>query len=419
MNLKHTLTLILLGTAFLGFSQRPQDQDIDFNYTQLPATPLDQSIQNYFAKVNLLYTDKINAEKAIAQKEYDQAMAEYPELERQAKERYNQRLERYNKEKEAYDNKSAGKKFIEKNVLEENTKPTHPGSYYPPSKPYLREVKSQKVFNEEMLANSYLKLEGFNQSIESALKITVDLYGFEYTEPQYKSESKKMYNSKTKSNYYKNYSWYETSYKHPINLKIETPDGQILFNETFSHFSEMKVISTAKTEGSRQNMNRESYIKMLEDKAVTDNLKEINDFINDNYGFRTVQRKTEIFTVKEKKHTYQDYKLAYISASEGYGKLVSEPEVGIKKLNEAIAMWETALEESDVENKKARINEKVTLVTYYNLADAYIHTNQFDKANNVMNQLMLLSDKRNEIATMDAYKAHLADMKERWENNNN
>ena len=180
----------------------------------------------------------------------------------------------------------------------------------------------------------------------------------------------------------------------------------------------MKVIKTAKTEGSRKNINRESYIKMLEDKAVTDNLKEINDFINDNYGFRSVERKTEIFTVKEKKHTYQDYKLAYISASEGYSKLVSESEVGFKKLNEAIAMWETALEESDVDNKKARINEKVTLVTYYNLADAYIHTNQFDKANNVMNQLMLLSDKRSEVATMDAYKAHLADLKERWENNN-
>ena len=122
MNLKHTLTLVLIGTSSLIFAQRPQDQDIEFNYTQLPATALDQSIKNYFAKVNLLYTDKINAEKSQAQKEYDQAMAEYPELERQAKERYNQRLERYNKEKEAYDNKSAGKKFIEKNVLEENTK---------------------------------------------------------------------------------------------------------------------------------------------------------------------------------------------------------------------------------------------------------------------------------------------------------
>lgn len=121
---------------------------------------------------------------------------------------------------------------------------------------------------------------------------------------------------------------------------------------------------------------------------------------------------------KERKHTYQDYKLAYISASEGYSKLVSEPELAVKKLNEAIEMWVKALEESDVENKKARINEKVTLVTYYNLADAYIQTAQFDKANNVMNQLMLLSDKRGEIATMEAYKLHLADIKERWENNN-
>lgn len=418
MKLLKLTTLFLLGITTTALSQRPQKHDLKFNYTQLPSAPLDAAIVNYTSTVNLMYVDAINEEKAKALAEYEAEMADYPRIEQQAKANYDERLAQYKVEKEAYDNKSAGKKFIEKNVLEENTKPSNPGSYYPPAKPYLREIKSQKVFNQEMLSNTYLKLEGFNLATENAVIITVDMYGYEGLDPEFKTEKRKMFNSKTKAEYYDTYTWYETSYKHPMNLKIETPDGQVLFNETFTEFNDFIIAKTKETKGSSQAMNRESYVKSLQDKAVTQNLKIINAFINDNYGYRVVERKSTIYSVKEKKHDYSDYKSAFISANDGYSLLVSDFEAGSVKLKEAIVLWETALKESDTEDKKARINQKVTLVTYYNLIDAYIALNEFSKAESVLNKLAMESDKKKETNKIDEYKLYLKDIKDRWEINN-
>jgi pentatricopeptide repeat protein len=76
------------------------------------------------------------------------------------------------------------------------------------------------------------------------------------------------------------------------------------------------------------------------------------------------------------------------------------------------------LKESDTEDKKARINQKVTLVTYYNLIDACIALNEFSKAESVLNKLAMESDKKKETNKIDEYKLYLKDIKDRWEINN-
>jgi hypothetical protein len=50
---------------------------------------------------------------------------------------------------------------------------------------------------------------------------------------------------------------------------------------------------------------------------------------------------------------------------------VTSEEQGTLKLNEAINLWKTALLESDIDNKKARIDKDVTIALYYNLLEAY------------------------------------------------
>ncbi|MDB4052325.1 hypothetical protein N9488_02605, partial [Flavobacteriales bacterium] len=114
MKLLKLTTLFLLGITATALSQRPQKHDLKFNYTQLPSAPLDAAIVNYTSTVNLMYVDAINEEKAKALAEYEAEMADYPRIEQQAKANYDERLAQYKVEKEAYDNKSAGKKFIEK-----------------------------------------------------------------------------------------------------------------------------------------------------------------------------------------------------------------------------------------------------------------------------------------------------------------
>lgn len=49
-------------------------------------------------------------------------------------------------------------------------------------------------------------------------------------------------------------------------------------------------------------------------------------------------------------------------------------------MKKAIAIWEKALEQANFEDKKARIDSKVGRHLYYNLAQAYLWMNDFDKA---------------------------------------
>ena len=53
---------------------------------------------------------------------------------------------------------------------------------------------------------------------------------------------------------------------------------------------------------------------------------------------------------------------------------------GKAELTEAIQIWETVLGESDVNNKKARINDKVTQSIYQNLIEAAIYKEEFISA---------------------------------------
>tara|TARA_B100000809_G_C15007138_1_gene483638 strand:+ start:436 stop:654 length:219 start_codon:yes stop_codon:yes gene_type:complete len=45
-----------------------------------------------------------------------------------------------------------------------------------------------------------------------------------------------------------------------------------------------------------------------------------------------------------------------------------------------IAIWETALEESNPGDNKSRINKKITALLYVNLAEAYMWMDDFDIA---------------------------------------
>lgn len=73
---------------------------------------------------------------------------------------------------------------------------------------------------------------------------------------------------------------------------------------------------------------------------------------------------------------------AYLALVEGYNGLSEDYEKKDAKLKiqEAITYYEKALTESDMGNKKARINEEVTLAIYVNLMEAYIWMDEYAKA---------------------------------------
>ena len=59
-----------------------------------------------------------------------------------------------------------------------------------------------------------------------------------------------------------------------------------------------------------------------------------------------------------------------------------------KSLKMAIDIWEKELEEADLQNKKARINGKISGLISANLADAYFWMEDFEKTNYYINKAL-------------------------------
>jgi hypothetical protein len=250
----------------------------------------------------------------------------------------------------------------------------------------------------------------------NALKITATLYGYEGVGPELKSAESSIYNSTTKATTKVTKYWYQTTYKHPIGLRVESPTGEVLMDETFAAFNESTVVKTAEAEKVPP-MDPKTYVDGLQNKVVETNMKVINEYINANYGFSKLKRTTKINRVESKQLNYDDYQKAFEAAAAGYNLLANGVDAAKPKIDEAIAIWEAAMKESNIADKKARINTDVTIATLFNLAEGYIWINDYKSAEARLNKITGLKPSKKEEKLVEAYLDFLKDQKVRFEAN--
>lgn len=416
--MKHFILVLLFTVALQNiFAQKLDGQEQNFTYQRLPFKPLDKSIKNYKSNVILAYEADIVAQKKANQDEYNKAVADYPKRVAEAQAEYDKAKKKYDADLKAWNDKSVGMKIIEKQMLNESTKPSEP-YLNKPSEPYLKEFTHQKLFNKEMLSSTYLKLDGYKNTPENAVVITATLYGFENTEPELKSVEKTYYNSSTKATEKINSYWYAVQYKHPIGLKIEGPDKSIIIDETLSEFNEYKTEETAKVDGKYPPFNKEAFLSKLQEKVVADNMTIVNNYINNQFGFSMVKRKIDIYRVDPKKYTYDDYQTAFENAVAALSVLTSDYKSATEKLKTSIDLWEKALKEFDPNNKKARIDDDIAIATRMNLSEAYIWQNDFVNADLQLTKIMGLNPSNRQEKAAKAQREFLKEQKTRWEENN-
>lgn len=415
-----SLTSLTLGLIFSVtlLAQKVDEQSASFDYKQLPTKPLDKAITNYSSKVILAYEEQIKQEIAQADAEYAEAMAEHPAKVAAAKKAWQERMDQYEYDMKAWDDKSTASKLVEKHLLEENNKPVKPADFYPPAEPRKRIVEHQKIFSPSLLESTYLKLDGYKKAADNALKITVTMYGFQNLEPELKQKESSVYSTQTKSTTKVITYWYETAYKHPMQLKVELPNGQVLVNETFDKFNEYTIEKSAETKGSTPPMNKQQLLESLQNKIVENNMQVINQYLNDNYGYSTKKRETTIYRVETKKVNYDEYQNAFEAVMAGYNNLVFDMPKAQTKIGEAIKIWESDLAESNTADKKARINEEITLITLFDLIEAHIWMNNYDQAETYINKAVALKLNKKEQKAIDDYRAFLNDQKIRFRANN-
>lgn len=381
-----TIKLLLAITCLVISQLNAQDVDkteTSFEFIQLPKKPLDKSIKNYSSTViynveeaNKLIMQEHKEKVAKADQEYQAEMAAYPQKVKDAE-------AQYLKELEIYEKKSTIQKIADQQLANGGKPVKRIPS--PPYKNTFAEPKLKKAFNNAQLAGTYLKLEGFSNGTNNPVTITATLGELEVNEPEVTvKDMTKVANGA--STPYKAY-FMKVPYKRLITLKVETAQG-VVYNEVPGEISQTMYFNVPGEYTSESairswwSYNEEKTIENLEVTSVDNGLKIIQNLLNSDYAFKKIKRETIIYQIKDKKQDYTDMATAYLALVEGYNGLTEdyEKKEAKVKIQEAITIYEKALTESDMKNKKARINEEVTLAIYVNLMEAYIWMDEYAKA---------------------------------------
>lgn len=371
MKTRAILLLMILISAKEIIAQKVKDEDLAFKYKRLPSNPINKTLTSYKGEVVLAYEedDKKKTE------EYEQKKAgsnEQFEKDKKAADAKNE------KEKEEYKKQSFGKKFVDKKILGEDNRPQKEYA----SKENVEKPFVHKTFDKNLLASTYIKLAGYEKSNDAKLKITFTSHGIEWLDPIASELSATSLSGSNAGQPQKKYIA-EVKYRSPVSVKVESADGTIIMDETVEKTNEYRSWTGPQYDNTvyaLSNAQPEKTIPLYEQKMLEDNMKIANEYLNEKCAISVVERKTILYNLESKKMDYSDLQQAYTSAMEGYTLLLDNPSEAGTKIQSSIVTWDKTLKESNPKDKKARVNEEVSIATIFNLAEAYMWTNDYTKA---------------------------------------
>ncbi|CAN5467487.1 hypothetical protein BH10BAC1_BH10BAC1_00920 [soil metagenome] len=406
---KITLSLLLF-VSFSAISQNIDYAKVNVEYTRLPLKPVNKDIKNYQTLILADYLGKIELQKADYQIASAKAESDYQLALKQYWSKRNQDSLIYENSLNVWFRLTPQQQAV-------TPRPEMPASTVP-MKAIATEPVLEKTFNTELLASTNIKLEGFSKLPEKALIIQMNLSGFEKDEAKSTTQKKQVKGADGKTVDVTVFV-YQFNYRHIIKLKIIQPDGKFLSDEAygpslaFSTYTSKDFPTQAELDTYWKTVQT-SEITNTQEKIVLDNLKSINEMLNNNYGYVTQTRMVVIAWVNEKK-LYNDFKDALSDAKNGYA-VIAKKEAnaqGEEYLRKAITTWETALKESNPSNKKARVDEDVTECLLMDLSEAYIWLNDFIKAQEYLTKLEAFKLSYKEKGYKHSTMAFLADQSNR------
>lgn len=405
--------VLLAGMLFNTISaQNIKSEKVTYTYVKLPTNPVKPKPTSYYSQIQS-GSESINAElKAKYEADLVAAESEYQDATNNYQANLKAADEQYLKEMEEYNNKSMAKKLVEKQLLNENTKPVK--RYVPtPSKKYVPEPKYVTAHDVSTLAATYLKLDGFNRAEGSELNYLVTMETFEFSQPKVVSEVRKestVANGKSTS-YDVTYYHLEFEYRLPMTVKV-TRNGSEVYLENPAKLQEFAKYKGADVK-SYPSTDVTVLVKNLELQVLKENLNYVNHLVNDRLGFENTERKTSIDYVKDKKGEYADLTEAYNLSNMAYNMLGKTDDQAKAKLEQAVALWSKALGESDLLDKKARIDKKVTASLCFNLLEAYFILRNADEGEKILNMMNKMDLSRSDAKLRDNYAQEFIELRMR------
>lgn len=369
--MKIILTTLLLAILFQGYSQNISDNKITFQYTQLPLVKIEKVFQTYETRVTHGYLssneDSLSnyaLRQEMAQQNYEAALVNYRRQKRNSLTQY-------------YKSMAAWEKSVNSGVLA--VKPVKPKMPHLPSYQEVVQPRLNSPMSDEKVKQA-IDIQGFKKGLGGSI-LTIDIQAIRNIRiVQKKSGS-------GKSTKYK----YDCEYSLPVLIKFETPVDGVVLQEVILRNVQKYKMKDFKSQYDFKIYwleSQEMFYSELENYARTKAIKFANEYINNQLGFVTKSRKTEIYTVKKfKNYDYSDLTNAYSTTVQSLSLVSKDKEhKGAKaKLEAALAQWNEIMMESNSYDKKARINDKVSAMIRCNIAEIQLWLNQFDEAQATLN----------------------------------
>lgn len=431
--MKITLLLLSACVSFNCFAQRFETKEINYRYVQFPLMPV-KGVDNYNSTVLLDYEHKNQALRTA----YDQEVAMHEA-------NYQQAMQNYQMELNAAENeyKAAAVKYLEEEAKAEaiyqqavrvyNRAGGANSNMLPPTKlQVIKPVKRQvmipakmqatepyylKVYDTEKIKNNHIKVAGLKAVNENALQIIVTLKGFEKGNAQVKGKTTKSKNSNGETVSTTVY-YGSVQGKHTVHVQVITPTGEMIMDEIAVGSGGFTTKNTKqfKTRQEAQNLiNQSAFLRAFEDELMRKNMQKIGNMLNNRFGYPIKSRKAYVRLFYHKKMSYPEYQTAYENVLLAYPKL---NDLGLRAevlqyASKAIESWENAMRESAPDNKKARINKKVSRFTCLMLAEAYMWSDNFVKAEEYLAKMKVLKPLVNERRWMGDLERLLSSRKKR------
>lgn len=391
----HTLTKttkmkkIMIIACLFSFQAKAQNIDdnfVTFNYTQLPLTSVEESLRSYRfevvtdvegANMDSTTTYQIRLDNAVStyQKRMDTWLSKMSLLQQQ-----------------------------------ENSSGLSQSMNYPP-KPSLELVLKPVQHPTTTNASAEgIKISGFSEG-ENGLLVKYTLLPLKNVKFSY---SQKGEAANTKYNY-------KCSYTLQAKMEVTDPNNTVLFEKIVGG-TQIKSLGKYKStyDFAKWYMNnRESFYAQIESEGRKAAVSGSGSALDSQFGYINKSRKAEMYSVKKyKDYDYTDVILAYDQTTEALLKVGESRDrsEAMDALGSARDLWLKILEESNLQNKKERINAKISAMIWCNLAEIAVWMADFNEADNQVSKTMN-SGVFKAKSHIKGEKSFYADQKNRWEAN--
>jgi len=380
------LTLLFVLCCSQIYSQNIDDNFVTFNYTQLPLISVNEDARSYRFEV---HTDVESANQdslSMYQMRLDNAILNYQ------------------KEMETWLSKMS---LLQQ---QENSSGLSQAINYP-DKPSLELVLPPVEHAVSTAANTdNISISGFEKG-DGGLLVKYTLMPLANVRFQY---AKKGEGASTKY-------VYTCKYMVQSNVSVEHPNNEVLFEKTVGT-QQVKSLGKFKSTYDFEKWfmnNRDGFYADIEEIGRQAAIQSSASVLESTFGYVNKSRKAEIYSVKKyKDYDYTDVVMAYDKTSEGLllvGNNVDRSDAQ-DVLDEAREMWLAILEESNLQNKKERINAKISAMIWCNLAEIAVWMADFNEADNQVSKTLnsgVLKAKSHIKKEVSFYK----DQRTRWEAN--